>query len=156
MHLGVNTPQIMSETIDGETIIIHLGTGSYYSLQQVGVDIWAAIERGTTEEAIVGEIARRYAAPREEVEAAVRALVADLAAESLVRTSPNGALPNGAPVQSPPDEAIDRPLFVAPKLEKHTDMQDIILLDPVHEVDDRGWPNASEAAVGPGMTGSGD
>jgi hypothetical protein len=26
-------------------------------------------------------------------------------------------------------------------------MQDIILLDPVHEVDERGWPHVSEAAV---------
>jgi hypothetical protein len=32
-----------------------------------------------------------------------------------------------------------------PPISKFTDMQDIILLDPVHEVDARGWPHASAA-----------
>jgi len=26
-------------------------------------------------------------------------------------------------------------------VEKYTDMQDLVLLDPVHEVDERGWPH---------------
>jgi hypothetical protein len=44
------------------------------------------------------------------------------------------------------DENGDRPKapFAEPALEKHTDMQDLILLDPVHEVDARGWPHAAE------------
>jgi hypothetical protein len=36
--------------------------------------------------------------------------------------------------------------FVPPKLEKYTDMQDIILLDPVHQVDNRGWPHADQTS----------
>ena len=36
--------------------------------------------------------------------------------------------------------------FVPPTLEKYTDMQDLVLLDPVHEVDERGWPHAQAAA----------
>jgi hypothetical protein len=35
--------------------------------------------------------------------------------------------------------------FQAPALEKHSDMQDLILLDPVHEVGPRGWPHAADS-----------
>ena len=31
-------------------------------------------------------------------------------------------------------------LFTTPTLEIFSDMQDILLLDPVHDVDERGWP----------------
>ena len=40
----------------------------------------------------------------------------------------------------------ERVPFVAPSFTTFTDMQDIILLDPVHEVDTRGWPHASAGA----------
>ncbi len=33
--------------------------------------------------------------------------------------------------------------YVAPVLESFTDMQDLILLDPIHEVDAAGWPNTA-------------
>ena len=42
--LIVNSPHVVHETIDGETIIIHLGTGTYYSLDGVGADIWALLD----------------------------------------------------------------------------------------------------------------
>ena len=46
-----------------------------------------------------------------------------------------------------PDHALNslasstRVAFEAPVLEKYTDMQTLLLVDPVHEVDDRGWPH---------------
>jgi biotin carboxylase len=38
-----------------------------------------------------------------------------------------------------------RRVFAPPRVEKYTDMQDIILLDPVHEVGAAGWPQAAAA-----------
>ena len=32
-------------------------------------------------------------------------------------------------------------VFNAPVLNKYTDMQDLLLLDPIHEVDATGWPS---------------
>lgn len=143
MHFGVNSGQVMSETIDGETIIIHLGTGSYYSLQQAGAAIWSAIERSADEGQILEELLSRYDASPVEVESAAKALLAELQSESLVIQTANGS----SYVPQADATAEQRMPFVLPKLEKHTDMQDIILLDPVHEVDDRGWPNASDAGT---------
>ena len=34
--------------------------------------------------------------------------------------------------------------FAKPKLSKFGDMQDLLLLDPIHDVDQQGWPNSPE------------
>ena len=33
--------------------------------------------------------------------------------------------------------------FEEPKLEKYSDMEDLLLLDPIHDVEDEGWPKAN-------------
>jgi hypothetical protein len=33
--------------------------------------------------------------------------------------------------------------YEAPKLSAYTDMQELLLLDPIHEVDESGWPNSA-------------
>ena|SRR2546423_6960704 len=142
MHFGINSRQVMSETIDGETIIIHLGTGSYYSLQQVGADVWSAISRGANREQLLDEVVGRYEVQRGDAESAITSLLGELEKENLILQSENGVS------YQPPESLSERGAFAMPSLEKHTDMQDIILLDPVHEVDDRGWPHVSEAAAG--------
>jgi hypothetical protein len=142
MHFAINSRQVMSETIDGETIIIHLGTGSYYSLQQVGADVWAAIARGANPDQMLDEIVARYDVTHAEADAAIAPLLRELEDENLILPGENGTGYESA------DASGERAAFTAPTLEKHTDMQDIILLDPVHEVDDRGWPHVAEAASG--------
>ena len=34
--------------------------------------------------------------------------------------------------------------FDAPILKRYTDQQELLLLDPIHEVDDIGWPREKE------------
>ncbi len=100
MHFGVISRQVMSETIDGETIIIHLGTGSYYSLQKAGVDVWAAVARGANEAQVLDELAQRYKAPRAQLEASIADLIRELQAENLSRGERRGEhlpAPGGSP-----------------------------------------------------------
>ncbi len=42
----INTQKAISETLDGETIIINLETGCYYSMNPSGTTIWDAIIAG--------------------------------------------------------------------------------------------------------------
>jgi hypothetical protein len=134
----------MHERIEDEVIVIDLATGSYYSLRNVGATIWTELERGAAEDEIVAALERRYEASSEEIGAAVGRLVKELAVEGLVEpTQANG---NGAADPASSEEGnVSREAFSAPVLEKHTDMQDLILLDPVHEVDARGWPHTAPA-----------
>ncbi len=64
---------------------------------------------------------------------------ADLKANDLIRDTGEGA---GA--FSPP--AIQG-AFAPPRLQRYTDMQDLLLLDPIHDVDEVGWPVASPAGA---------
>ena len=83
-RLRVNSPRVMHERIEGEVIVIDLATGSYFSLRDVGSDIWTEIERGATEQEIVATLARRYEASPDEMDNAVRRLVEELAGEGLI------------------------------------------------------------------------
>ena len=39
----VNSPTVVSETVDREVVMIHLDTGNYYSLRSTGALIWDAL-----------------------------------------------------------------------------------------------------------------
>ena len=139
----VNSPQVISETVGGETIIVNLARGHYFSLQGTAVDVWQALERGEAVETIVVELEQRYEAGDGEIGAAVNKLLEDFLAAELVIADENGAPAAVAPLR---EAAAERVPFVTPSFTAFTDMQDIILLDPVHEVDTRGWPHASAGA----------
>jgi hypothetical protein len=142
----VNSPRVMHETIEGEVILIDLTTGSYYSLRDAGSEVWHAIESGADEDRIGDVVELRYEGPREEIRSAVGRLLDELAAEGLIEPADGDAVSDALPASTaPPPGANGRTPFQAPVLEKHTDMQDLILLDPVHEVDQRGWPHAAES-----------
>ena len=137
----VTNPQVMHETIDGETIVIDLTTGTYYSLRGSGPVIWNAVASGASRDGIVDELENAYDASPEEIAYAADAFLTQLEAEQLIARG-NGAGPNGASRSTP---AETRSPFEVPQLEKFEDMQDIILLDPVHMVDDQGWPHRAAA-----------
>ena len=135
----INTPKAGREIIDGEAVIVHLGTGVYYSVDQSGAAIWSLIEQGTPVAAILDALQIHYAAPPAEIEAGLRDFIAQLLAEGLV-------LPLDAP-QATADAAslaggATGDVWRAPALGRYTDMEDLLLLDPIHEADDTGWPNA--------------
>lgn len=137
MRYTVNTGQVISEIIDGEAVMINLTTGNYYSLNESGAFAWNAIERGASATDIVDMLASRFEGDRAEIERTTGALIEELTREELiVPTETDGA---GTPALE--TTAAGRQPFSAPRLEKHTDMQDLILLDPVHEVGEQGWPH---------------
>jgi len=45
-RLKINEPNVVHENIDGETVILNLDSGNYYSIVDVGADIWNYIEKG--------------------------------------------------------------------------------------------------------------
>jgi hypothetical protein len=143
MRFQLNSPRVISETIQGETIIIHLGTGVYYSLRGSGAEIWDMLAGGADEQQVVAELESRYDAASAELAAAVSSLVEQLRAEDLISPLADADVPVQA--STAPAARSEREAFEAPTVEKYADMQDIILLDPVHEVDGEGWPRPVEA-----------
>src|SRR5205085_959574 len=78
LRYRVNSPQVISETVGGETIIVNLATGHYFNLQGTAVDIWDGIVREEPTEAIAADLASRYSAASGEIAEAVDRLLTDL------------------------------------------------------------------------------
>lgn len=135
----VNKPRVAHEIIDNEVVIIDFETGSYFSLEGAGANIWACIDGGAALGEMVEFVAARYSGSHAHVETAVGRLVAELQQESLI--VPDGAEPSGFSAALAEDSAAAKPPIGMPALHKYTDMQDLLLLDPIHEVDKAGWPH---------------
>jgi hypothetical protein len=133
-----NRPTIIHETFDNEVIIINVETGAYYGLAGTGVDVWRGVEQGASRQQLIDAILCRYPAERDAVATAVNTFVDELLHEEIV-------------VLEQRDDGTERPFaldqpsetlpFVLPALSKFTDMADLLLLDPIHDVDEQGWPN---------------
>ena len=145
MRFSVVDARVLHETIDGEVILIDLQTGAYYSLRESAAAVWHALEGGASEAELAARLAVRYSGSHEELVAGARGLVDELVAEGLVEATAAGTQsPPAPPTASTNGAPPGRVPFPAPVLEKHDDMQDLILLDPVHDVDARGWPHRAE------------
>lgn len=136
-----NAPDIAHQVIDGEVVIVDLRRGNYFSLQGTACVIWECLEQGASLEETTAELASRYDHPPDLVHAEVLRLVSELRENEIIR-SDDSAQPQ--PLAPPACEP--KLPFEAPVLQKFTDMRDLILLDPIHEVDEGGWPNPREAA----------
>jgi hypothetical protein len=141
-HFRINTPKVTHETIDGETVIINLDNGTYYSLVGVGAEIWGFMESGAAVDNIIEAINQRYNGTQVDIESGVNKLFSELEQEGLVVPGNWEESRNFEPIKTEVEieSQAERPVFKAPILEKYTDMQDLLLLDPVHEVDETGWP----------------
>ena len=133
----LNSPLVVADTVDGEAIVVHLGTGTYYSFLGDSMLLWNAVAAGAGSERIAAEVAAASGTTADAAQKAVDEFCSSLLAEGLI-VEPAG--------EADPEPDVDLSAggegLVAPSFESHTDMQDLVLLDPVHEVDERGWPHA--------------
>ena len=122
--------------------MIHLVIGSYYSLDGPGADIWQALVEGRGRAETLALLEQRYDADPADRRRRSDSLVSRLAEEELLEPHADGA--PAPPAGATP--ASERQPFKEPQLEKYTDMQDFLLVDPIHETDETGWPTRSRPA----------
>jgi hypothetical protein len=130
-------PDAIWEVLDGEVIIANLDGGSYYSLGGSGVAIWGGLAAGKTVDIVIAEVSDAVGQDPGVVGEHARDLVGQLVAESLI-TQEEGWEP-GDGSRPGPSPSIDTK-WVAPVFDKYTDMQQLLMLDPIHDVDESGWP----------------
>lgn len=136
-----NEPNVIQEVIDGEAIIADLGKGLYFSLDDLGSRIWAALVNGCSTGEITEACTARFS---EDAASDVQALFDRLLAEELIVPA---ADVGGGDDSKPASSYLDgfEGAWTAPQLSKYTDMEQLLLLDPIHEVDETGWPNTADA-----------
>jgi hypothetical protein len=135
----VRSAQVMSEVLDGEAVIIDLMSGRYHGASGVGATVWQAISAGCSMEDLLADVARLHTAVPEDAADQIRRFIDQLVTAGLV-VEENGrqASQSIAGIPTP----ITTP-WSMPELESHDDLQDLLLLDPVHEVTEAGWPHAA-------------
>ena len=127
--MAIPADRVVSETIDGEVVAIDLESGRYYSLEGPAARAWEAIQAGQDLDGIASTVAAAAGVRADEAGPDVAAFLAELEAEGLL-VGGNGSAP-----------AAPGPGRVPLVLHRYTDMQDLIVLDPIHDVDETGWPN---------------
>jgi len=133
----INAPQVVGEVVDGEAVIVNLINGNYYSLDAVGSFVWLCIEKRALPSEIVEAVARHYTGSHSDIEPAISALLEQMEREGLVLFEDAGDNLGAAPLDG--SDAAEP--FSPPVLRRYDDMQDLLLLDPIHDVDEMGWPN---------------
>jgi hypothetical protein len=135
---------VVAETIQGETVVIHLDTGCYYSLRGSAAALWDLLAAGHAEPELAALLTGRFDADPDTVLAAARGFRDRLLAEQLLapRAPDEAAAPAAAGMPS-------REPFAPPVLEKYDDMQDLLLADPIHDVEETGWPHRPGDAARP-------
>ncbi len=142
-HFRVNSPNVIHEIIDGEAVLVNLETGSYYSIDSVGAIVWDYMEKGLSSSQIVETVAGQYDGEQADIDQGVQDLFVQLQEEQLIVATEASPLAGHTPTINVAANGDDKPQFEAPTLHKYTDMEDLLLLDPIHDVDESGWPNTN-------------
>lgn len=143
MRFQLNANEVVHELLDGEIIVMHLQSGNYYSLVGSGAEIWTQLIAGAPVEAIVAQWDGGAVEDAEFVKSATHSFVQHLVDEALIVPASAGVAEAAMALSAPPAGG-PRP-FDAPAIQKFTDMQGLLLVDPIHEVDAMGWPHADAA-----------
>ena len=140
----VNEPDVIHQLFDREVVVVDLRNGSYYSLSESGGAAWLAF---STNGALVDDVVRLlttlYTIPPDVAARDLQSFIDELTTRDLIIACPSGGKTVDAANIATPTST-----YSPPELRSYNDLQELFLLDPVHEVDaTAGWPHA--AAGGP-------
>jgi hypothetical protein len=123
---------IVSELFEGEVVAVNLDSGNYYSIRNTGAYVWNALITQHSLEQIIHALSQTYQQQETNITDEINQFVEALEKEGLLKTTQiaDAQTELAAPVGD----------YVSPTLDTFNDMQEILLLDPVHDVDESGWP----------------
>ena len=130
-------PQTACELFDGELVIAHYGSGLYYAVSESGALIWQGLRHGLADDEVRRWLGDHYTAQSGEIAAIVMAFIERMREEDLL--IPVADVPPG-----PPLPQLTGASFETPHLERFDDLQELLLVDPVHDVDSTGWPRVAD------------
>ena len=133
----INRPVVSAESFDNEVIIIHFENGNYYSLDLFGTSVWEGLDAGADRGSILRHITKQFRTERGKVALLLDKLMEQLLEEDLILKATDIPKPWEPAIVSEP---LDLPENAGTLL-KFDDMQELLLLDPIHDVDEAGWPH---------------
>jgi hypothetical protein len=136
----INAPSVIFERFDEELVAINMDKGTYHSMAGSAADAFVLLAEEATAGELAGALSNKYAATPELIEMGLAPFLEQLRNEQLIvqveTRKPREPLKIAGDVSGLP--------FAAPSLQAFRDLEGLLLLDPVHEVGDEGWPPPSE------------
>ena len=125
-------------------MIVDLESGSYYTTQGAGCDAWRLFAAGASIGETIEVLRARYSSG-EDIPEYVAAMLAVLTGRGLLEPAaePTAAELDLGAVQGTLAPISEPRPFAPAEFVDFDDMRSLLLLDPVHDVDDRGWPHAA-------------
>lgn len=141
-YLIVNAPKVACQTFDGEVLLIHFERGHYYNAAGCAAWLIELIERGLSESEIGSALEREYGLESDRARQVTSRFLEQLLGEELftVASEPR-ADERVAPSSVRLATTATTKAFEEPSLSKYTDLEDLLVLDPVHDVMMTGWPS---------------
>jgi hypothetical protein len=123
------------ESFDEEIVVLDLVNGVYYAFGGAAVVAWPYITAQHSEPAIASALAAKYGVSADTVGAALSEFVERLVGEKILLTAPASVADvDWSRLGSLPE-------YQGFSFERHADLEDLLTLDPIHDVDpEKGWP----------------
>lgn len=134
----LNNPPCIQEVIDNDAVIIDLDTGTYHNMKGFSGTVWTLVIERYQLDKIVAALCTDDAT-KQLFGVYLNQFIEMLLAKNLVRTCGSDNEERPPAIELPDDIKLD--------CTSYTDMQELLALDPIHEVDDTvGWPQKKEAS----------
>lgn len=82
---------VLASHLEGEAVLLHMGTRSYFRLNRTGAHVWKCIEEGADSDAIVQSLVNEFEVSRTDAEGALTTLRDDLVANKLISLTDSSA-----------------------------------------------------------------
>lgn len=123
--------KIISETLEGETLIIDLSRGLYFSLNRSASIVWQLLTGGVRYEEILHRVSELYPAS-DSILGDIEQFCQSLLNENLLVLSAEAIGATEVIVSQ-----VHTYEYATPTMEKHNDLESLLLADPVHEFNDQ-------------------
>lgn len=126
---------IICDLFGDEVVLVNLDSGVYYSLRSSACEMWIRVQNHYTIIEIITDLVSIYDTNPEELTDPTALFIQELLEKKLIKSTDFKEKQElSFELKNP------KSTFSPPILEVFSDMQEILLLDPVHDVDKSGWP----------------
>ncbi|MBN3039542.1 MAG: PqqD family protein [Candidatus Omnitrophica bacterium] len=140
-NIRINQPTVIYKILGDEAVLINYENGKYYWVEKIAASLLSSLEQGIYEIDSLGErLSNRYNIKGIDISKDINDFIEQLRAESLIVDDDN-IISNSRPASESPNQPLEKLPYEKPILHVFDDMQELIKLDPVHEIDGRGWPH---------------
>jgi len=143
LRLKIPAKGIAADILDDEVVIVNLTTGHYFSTDGAGCEVWQLLAAGLPISEVIEAMTKRYGDASGDIASYVQSIAGTIVETGLM-------IPDEDAQDRPPQSAseilepvpVDRTFRASPFL-GFDDMESLLLLDPVHDADGKGWPHAA-------------